>query len=180
MRILGVVATGTLLAVCATIVTTILPDRSDEAGLTAEAPAAAPGPGAAKKEKKPAKPKLTRAQRRARAAAVTTLRDQGYRPVTLTDYQPKAQLRVLIGRGDGGQRAFFFVGGQYLGNDAADDSDQIRVARAGKKSVALSYRVFTPGRKKPGRTRVLFRWDGESLAPQTAIPPSAARHAPAA
>ena len=36
--------------------------------------------------------------------------------------------------------------------------------------------AFSDGTK----VRVLFRWDGEKLAPQTAIPPSAQRRAPAA
>jgi hypothetical protein len=100
------------------------------------------------------------------------LREQGYRPVTVATYRPGSVLRVLIGKGEGGQRAFFFVGARYLGNDTTDDSQRIEVARAGNRSVALAYRTFGERR---GRTRVLFRWDGETLAPQTAIPPPAAR-----
>jgi len=172
MRLLGIVATGALLAIFASAVVTFMPERGEETVVTA-APASTPEPAAAKKKKaaKP-KPKLTRAQRRARAAAVATLREQGYRPVTVTTYRPGSVLRVLIGKGEGGQRAFFFVGARYLGNDTTDDSQRIEVARAGNRSVALAYRTFGERR---GKTRVLFRWDGETLAPQTAIPPAAAR-----
>ena len=60
-----------------------------------------------------------------RRAAVTTLSGLGYRPVTLKTYDPDHVLRVLVGKGEGGQRAFFFVGARYLGNDAADDSESI-------------------------------------------------------
>jgi len=135
------------------------------------------------KKAKPAKPKLTRAQRRARAAAVGTLRDQGYRPVTLKDYAPDHVLRVLIGRGEGGERAFFFAGSRFLGNDAVEDSDRVKVARAGNRSVALSYKLFEQGDRpccpSGGTERVLFRWDGKSLAPTTSIPSALSRRAPA-
>ncbi|MGH2967967.1 MAG: LppP/LprE family lipoprotein, partial [Solirubrobacteraceae bacterium] len=147
------------------------------------APASTPEPKRAEKAK-PGKPKFTVAQRRDRSAAVGTLREQGYRPVTLADYAPDNVLRVLIGRGEGGRRAFFFVGGSFLGNDVADDSARVKVVRAGNRSVALSYRIFSEGDRPccptGGSVRVLFRWDGERLAPQTSIPPAAARRAPIA
>jgi hypothetical protein len=119
---------------------------------------------------KHAKPKYTAAQRHQRAAAVSALSDEGYKPVHLSDYDARHVLRVLIGRGDAGQRAFFFTRSQYIGNDASEDSRSIRVARAGNKSVALSYAV-----KGGKRVRVLFRWDGRSLSPQTSIPTIAER-----
>jgi hypothetical protein len=183
MRLLGLVATGALLAIFASAVVTFMPEGGDESVVTA-APASTPE--AAKKErakpKKKAKPKLTPSQRRDRAAAVATLSGLGYRPVTLKAYDPKHVLRVLIGKGEGGRRAFFFVGARYLGNDAADDSHAIEVARAGNRSVSLAYRVFQEGDKpccpSGGKVRVLFRWDGETLAAQTAIPLSAQRRAP--
>ena len=172
---MGIIATGALLAIFASAVVTFMPERGEETVVTA-APAATPERAATKKKAaKKAKPKLTRAQRRARAAAVSTLRDQGYRPVTVSTYRPGSVLRVLIGKGEGGRRAFFFAGTRFLGNDTADDSQAIQVARAGNRSVALSYRTFGERR---GKVRVLFRWDGETLAPQTAIPPSAVRRAP--
>ena len=183
MRFIGLLATATLLAVGAFAAVTAIPDADDDSALLDSAPAATPKPAAkAVDEPKQAKPKYTRAQRRARAAAVGVLRDNGYRPVQLGDYKPDKTLRVLIGRGDGGQRAFFFVGGRYIGNDTADDSHRIRVLRAGNRSVSLSYRLFRENDKpccpSAGTARVLFRWDGEALAPQTAVPASLERRAP--
>ena len=182
MRFFGLVATGVLLGVGIAITLTVMPDsNSPTVALSETAPPAQPKTVTHKK--KAAKPKLTTAQRHARTAAVGTLRDQGYRPVTLKDYAPNHVLRVLIGKGDGGLRAFFFAGGKYIGNDATDDSGTIKVVRAGNRSVSLSYKLFKPGDKaccpSGGTTRVLFRWDGKNLAPQTAIPPATARHAPA-
>jgi hypothetical protein len=182
MRLLGVIATGALLAIFASAVVTFMPERGEETVVSA-APASTPEPVAKKKKAEKKKPKLTRAQRRARAAAVDTLSELGYRPVTLKDYRADKTLRVLIGKGEGGQRAFFFAGGRYLGNDAGDDSRRIQVVRAGNRSVSLSYKLFEEGDKpccpSGRRARVLFRWDGEALAPQTAIPPSSERRAPA-
>ncbi len=183
MRFVGLLATAVLLGVGAFAALTAIPDGSDETALVPAAPASTPDAKTKPAESKPRKPKLTRAQRRARAAAVGVLRDQGYRPVTLTDYKFDKRLRVLIGRGDGGQRAFFFSGGSYIGNDALDDSHRIEGVRAGNRSVSLAYRLFGPNDRpccpSAGKARVLFRWDGESLAAQTAIPPAGERRAPA-
>jgi LppP/LprE lipoprotein len=184
MRFLGLLATAALLAVGATAALTVIPDaNTPDAALPEAAPASTPAPAKAAKKHKKAKPKLTATQRQERAAAVTTLSDQGYRPVTLRDYAPTHLLRVMVGKGDGGQRAFFFAKGRYIGNDAADDSARVQVVRAGNRSVALSYKLFRPGDKpccpKGAATRVLFRWDGKKLTPMTAIPPVTQRHAPA-
>ena len=182
---MGVTATSALLAIFAWTLLSIYAERKGEESVLDTAPAATPAPAAEKaKAKAKAKPKLTAAQRRDRAAAVATLGELGYRPVTLKTYAPDHLLRVLIGKGEGGQRAFFFAGAKYLGNDAADDSAKLEVVRAGNKSVALSYRLFAEGDRpccpSGSRVRVLFRWDGKALAPQTAIPPSAQRRAPSA
>jgi len=183
---MGVTATSALLAIFAWGLLTFYPENDSETVVPA-APAATPAPAAAKEKAKPkkkAEPKLTPSQRRDRAAAVATLSDLGYRPVTLKTYAPDKVLRVLIGKGEGGKRAFFFNGASYLGNDAADDSQSIEVVRAGNRSVSLAYRLFAEGDKpccpSGAKVRVLFRWDGGSLAPQMAIPPSAQRRAPAA
>lgn len=185
MRFLGLLATATLLGVGAFAAATAIPDGGDDSALLDTAPAATPESAAkGADEPKARKPKFTRAQRRARRAAVGVLRDNGYRPVRLADYKPDKKLRVLVGRGDGGQRAFFFAGGTYIGNDAADDSHRIRVLRAGNRSVSLSYQLFRedddPCCPKAGTARVLFRWDGDALAAQTALPPSTQRRAPEA
>jgi hypothetical protein len=178
MRFFGLLATGALLAVGTGAALTIVTDAklpTVNSTATPQAPQEQDTPvkKAVKKKQAPAAPKLTAAQRQARAAAVAMLRGEGYRPVALSDYAAGKELRVLIGKGDGGQRAFFFAGGKYIGNDASSDSDRITVVRAGNTSVSLSYKL-TGG--KSGR--VLFRWDGKHLAPQTAIPPATARSAP--
>jgi hypothetical protein len=187
MRVMGVTATSALLAIMAWTLLAIYADRKTEDGVVSEAPAVTPAPAAEKQaaaKHRKSKPKLTPSQRRDRAAAVATLSGLGYRPVSLGSYAPDHALRVLIGKGDGGKRAFFFSGATYLGNDAADDSASIKVVRAGNRSVALSYRLFAEDDREccptGSRVRVLFRWDGKDLAPQTAIPPSAQRRAPAA
>ena len=185
MRVMGITATSALLAIFAWVLLSVYAERENK-GVVTEAPAATATPEAKTVADKPkkAKPKLTRAQRSQRAAAVATLGDLGYRPVGLKTYRPDNKLRVLIGKGEGGRRAFFFNGATYLGNDAADDSAAVEVVRAGNRSVALSYRLFAeddrPCCPTGAKVRVLFRWDGEKLAPQTAIPPSAQRRAPAA
>ena len=181
MRFVGLLATAALLAVFATAVVTFMPERGDETALVGEAPAATPAASGKAKKAKARKPKLTAAQRRDRRAAIGVLRDQGYRPLTLADYKPANTLRVLVGRGEAGQRAFFFARARYLGNDAADDSRKITVARAGARSVALSYKLYRDGDKPccpKGKARILFRLSDGELTPQTAIPPSTARRAP--
>ena len=182
---MGVTATSALLAIFAWTLLSIYAERKGEESVVDAVPAATPAPAAKKvKAKAKAKPKLTPSQRRDRAAAVATLGELGYRPVTLKTYAPGNLLRVIIGKGEAGQRAFFFAGAKYLGNDAADDSAKLEVVRAGNKSVALSYRLFAEGDRpccpSGSKVRVLFRWDGKTLAPQTAIPPSAQRRAPSA
>ena len=181
MRFVGLLATAALLAVFATAVVTFMPERGEETALVGEAPAATPAASGKAKKAKARKPKLTAAQRRDRRAAVGVLRDQGYRPLTLADYKPANTLRVLIGRGEAGRRAFFFARARYLGNDAADDSRRITVARAGTRSVALSYKLYRDGDKPccpKDKARILFRLSDGELTPQTAIPPSTARRAP--
>src|SRR4051812_15907153 len=67
-----------------------------------------------------------------RSQAVAKLRAEGYRTDDPGDYDSGATLRVLVGtRADSGdgyaKRAFFFVGGRYIGTDTSDDSANIRV-----------------------------------------------------
>src|SRR4051794_11701000 len=181
MRLMGVTATSALLAIFAWTLLAIYAERKGQESVVDAAPAATPAPAAKQKAKakQKSKPKLTPSQRRDRAAAVATLGELGYRPITLKTYAPGHLLRVIVGKGEGGQRAFFFAGAKYLGNDATDDSAKIEVVRAGNKSIALSYRLFAeddrPCCPSGAKVRVLFRYDGEKLAPQTTIPPSAQR-----
>jgi hypothetical protein len=173
--------TAVLLAIGGWTAVQIVPSRGGtETVAVTPAPAATPEPAA--KQAGDAEPKLTRAQRRQRAAAAAVLRDRGYRPVRLGAYDPSHTLRVLVGRGDAGQRAFFFVRGRYIGNDALTDSARVRLVGTGERSATLSYRLFAVGDQSccptGGNVRVRFRWDGRALEPDNAIPPAASRLTP--
>jgi hypothetical protein len=176
-RVAGLLGTAALLGTGAAIAVMVLPTSGDETGVQS-APAAtpAPEPAAAKK------PRLTRAQRRARRAAVAVLALQGFEPVRLADYDPRDKLRVLLGipaNADAGpRRAFFFVGRNFIGYDSEAASANLRVVRTGDRSVTLRYGLFEAGDRRccpSGYGRVRFRWNGEALAPGDEIPPASAR-----
>src|SRR5918997_7034405 len=124
----------------------VVPSASEEA-VVPSAPAATPTaePAAVKK---PRRPKLSRAQRRARNAALAVLTREGFEPVRLADYDPRAELRVLLGMpgddDDGPRRAFFFVDREFIGYDAESASANLRVVRAGDRSVTLRYGLYAP------------------------------------
>ena len=165
-RILGVLATLALLGTGVAIATMVIPKPEDEAAPAAPPAAAAPAP---------AKQGLTDAQRAARKAAVTTLKEQGYTPVRVADWHPEHTLRVLIGRDDtGAERAFFFVKRKFVGNDDATASAAMRVAAARPNGVTLSYRLFGPTDQaccpKGERVKVKFRWKDGTLTPADEVP----------
>jgi hypothetical protein len=182
-RVAGVLGTLALFAVAAAMASMFLPDDTAQIS-TPEAPAAAAGPKAAAKAKgkgkgkagKAAKP-LSAKQLAARAAAVTLLRDRGYLPTREKDYDPRHELRVLVGyrNGDplGPRRAFFFVGDRFIGHDSLAASSSVKVAKSGNRSVTLAYGVFAPGAEAccPASTsKVTFKWSGTALTPQGIIP----------
>src|SRR4051794_26998731 len=114
-RIVGLVATGAFVAVGVVSAQMIIPDPDSDAAAVVPTPTATATPKAKKSkksEKKKPKP-LTKAQKQAREDAVDYVRAQGFTTLKTSDYNPKAKLRVLIGRpvGDaaGGQTAFFFT-----------------------------------------------------------------------
>src|SRR4051794_7955366 len=111
-RIAGVIATGAFIGVGFASAQMIIPDSGEKAAAVVPTPTPTPKPKAKKAAKHKAKPKgLTRAQKAARAGAVAKVRRQGFTTIRTSDYNPKAKLRVLIGRpvGDaaGGHTAFF-------------------------------------------------------------------------
>src|SRR5688572_13709808 len=170
LRILGVLATGTLLGTGVTIALMVMPEREHEAAAPAS-PAVAEG-AAAKG--------LTAKQKAARRAAVATLREQGFQPVRLADWRPEHRLRVLIGRDESGVlRAFFFSGRRFVGNDDAAASASVRVSAARESAVTLTYRLYAADDEaccpKGERVKVAFRWADGKLAPRTAVPPAAER-----
>jgi hypothetical protein len=176
----GVLATVALFGVAAAMASLVLP--TDNARIAVpEAPAASPpqAPSQAKGKGEAGKPakRLTAKQLAARAAAVALLRDQGYIPTHEKDYDPRDELRVLVGHrnGDplGPRRAFFFVGGRLIGHDATAASSSVKVVKSSKRAVVLAYGVYAPGAEAccpASTTKVTFKWSGTALAPQGLIP----------
>jgi hypothetical protein len=187
-RVAGLLATAVFLGVGFASAQMILPDTGNDTTAIDAAPAATPTKTAKPSKKAKAakrKPKgLTKAQKAARADAVAEIRNQGFTTLRLSDYDPKATLRVLIGRpvGDaaGGYQAFFFMKDTYLGKDALSPSTLLRVSDKGKSKtmVTLSYGVYAPGDQPgepSGRKRVRFRLEGTSIHALDTIPLQSAR-----
>lgn len=184
-RIAGLLATAALLGTGAAATLMILPDRGEHSMLEA-APAATAPPKAKHHGARPRKPHPrkgpTKAQLTARTDAVAEVRRQGFTALRLTDYDPNAALRVLIGRpvGDaaGGSQAFFFARTRYLGHDSLAPSSLLRVARQGQSTVTLSYGIYRAGDgagRPSGRKRVRFRLQGDGVQPLDLIPFDTAR-----
>jgi LppP/LprE lipoprotein len=166
-RILGVLATAALLGTGVAIALMVIPRPEEETPATT-LPEATPAP---------AKQGLTDAQRAARRAAVTTLNEQGFKPVRIADWHPEHTLRVLIGRDEeGAERAFFFVKRRFVGNDDATASASVRVNAARENGVTLTYRLFGPVDQAccptGERVKVTFRWQDGKLVPAADVPPA--------
>jgi hypothetical protein len=162
-RMLGMLATVALLGSGAVIADMVMPEREHGAAATA--------PPAPKTKVGHKAPGLTKAQKRARHAAVGVLAQEGYEPARLADWRPRSALKVLVGRDDqGAMRAFFFSGGQFLGHDDSATSNDIRVAKAAKDAVTLSYGLSTGGREK-----VSFQLADGDVTAATPVPPSTVR-----
>ena len=187
-RIVGVIATAAFIGVGVAIAQMVMPERD---GTEASAAAVAPTPTAtpAKKhktaKKKARKPKgPTKAQRRRARPPWPIVRAKGFTTLKQSDYDPKATLRVLIGRpvGDaaGGHRAFFFSKDSFLGNDAQPARrTKLTVAKTGKLTVTLLLRRLRAGRHgratPSGRKRVRFRSRARRSTPLDTIPLDSAR-----
>jgi LppP/LprE lipoprotein len=168
-RILGVLATAALLGTGVAIAYMVMPEPAEEEASQPTPPAAA--------NPAPKKAGLTDAQKAARKAAVTTLKEQGFTPVRVADWHPQHTLRVLIGRDDtGAERAFFFVKRRFVGNDDAAASASVRVSAANAKGVTLTYRLFGATDlaccPKGERVKVTFRWKDGTLVPAAEVPPA--------
>jgi hypothetical protein len=120
------------------------------------------------------------------SAAATLVRARGYTPNNTAEYHPSQTLRVLLGTrtgsGDGyGQRAFFFVGGRYIGTDATEPSATLKVLAQSDTSVTLAYPLYRhndplccPG---GGQATVRFELNNGKLAPASPIPPASSSSA---
>jgi hypothetical protein len=185
-RILGLVGTAAVLAVGVASATMVL--AGDDEQVAAPVPAATPAPMAkAKKASDNRKPRLTARERNDRRRAADEVRRAGYTPVKLADYRTDHVLRVLIGRPVGstpaGLRAFFFVRGDYIGQDAATPSLKLRPGRQLTREISLVYTLYEEGDREccpqGGDTRVHFHWTGDALEPREQIPPVFQRMPPA-
>jgi LppP/LprE lipoprotein len=187
-RVLGLAGTGAVLAIGGVSASMVLSATEDEVDARGPSEQAASGEQAAKPGK-PDKPRLSSRQRELQRRATEEVRRAGYKPVDLDDLRIHHDqvLRVLIGKPVGttpkGRRAFFFVRGGYIGQDAISPSLKLRPGRQLKREITLVYTLFEPTDRQccptGGETRVHFRWTGESLEPQEEIPPDYERLPPA-
>ena len=178
-RVAAILATAALLGCGIAIAVMVIPSPEEEQAV-APPPPATEEPAAAA----PSKPALTRTQRAERRAAVAALAEEGFRPVRLADWRPAAELQVLVGRHEeGGNRAFFFAGGEMVGTDDPLVSGKLRVAEAHKRSVTLAYGLYQPGDEpccpSGGEAEVVFRLEDGVLVPEAPPPPLAERRATA-
>jgi LppP/LprE lipoprotein len=160
-RILGVLATLAFLGSGAAIAYMVIPQEEEPA-----AAAPAQEQGAAVKGATDTKAALTPKQKRARRDAVAVLAEQGYEPVRLTDWRPKAQLKVLVGISDTeAMRAFFFADGEFIGYDDKTTSNRVRVVKAGGNAVTLAYKLGD------GTTaKIRFEYADGTLTPSEPVP----------
>jgi LppP/LprE lipoprotein len=158
-RILGMLATLAFLGSGVAIAYMVLPQEDEPAP-------AATRDGTAVKGATETKPALTRAQKRARRDAVARLAEQGYEPVRLADWRPKAPLKVLIGISDTeAMRAFFFADGEFIGYDDKATSNHVRVVKAGGNAVTLAYKLGD------GTTaKIRFEYADGTLTPSEPVP----------
>jgi hypothetical protein len=170
-RIAGVLATGGLLAIGVAIAVMILPDSHAAPETSVVTPPAKAAPTHRHAARKQAG--LTRAQKRARTAAVAAMRTQGYLPVRLADYDVHHALRVLLGyragEAGGPRRAFFFAGGRLLGTDSTAPSTGLKVDASGKRWVTLRYGVYSAGDQtccpSGGHVQVRYGISGGAVMP---------------
>jgi hypothetical protein len=186
-RIIGLLATAAFIGVGVVSLQMILPSSGEKSNAAASAPTPTATPKAKKSSKKKAAVKkktgLTRSQRAAREAAVKAMRGQGFTTTKVSDYDPKATLRVLIGRpvGDaaGGYQAFFFTKTGLVGRDAHQPSTKLKVTKKSKNAITLTYGIYQSGDQAgspSGSQKVKFVLVNGVLTPQDAIPLQGSRY----
>ncbi len=176
-RALAVAGLVGLFLILIVIVVMISGGGDDEGEKTASEPkataTATPKPTRTPKPKPTAVP-LTPDEKLDRQDDIDIVRSRGFDVVKKTDWKPKDTLQVLIGRSSsGGELAFFFVDGQYLGNDSSDASSRLRVKSTDDVSVTLRYGIYEPGdtaAKPSDDFDIDFRYEGGRVQPSSAIP----------
>jgi hypothetical protein len=101
----------------------------------------------------------------------------GFATVSAATYGPPDTLHVLIGRAPaGGERAFFFNEGQFIGTDSRQPSARIVVVSHGDSEATLAYDVYAAGASTPnGQRRVSFALDMGQLSALGPLPSVSAR-----
>jgi LppP/LprE lipoprotein len=115
------------------------------------------------------------------AAAVATVKAHGYTAEDVSEYHPNQTLRVLLGTRTGSadgydRRAFFFLGGKYLGTDSSAPSASLRVVAQSDTEVVLAYALYRPHDPlccgTGGQATVHFQLNDGQLVPLQPIPPA--------
>ena len=173
-------ACAALTAGCGGTTTRTITAPSSASGPTSTAPS---GPITITTPTSTAPPPKTAPSRGTLAQAEATVKGRGFTVDDPGDYRSSQTLRVLIGTRAGSsdgfaKRAFFFVGGRYLGTDTSDDSADITVAHQQDTLVTLAYRLYRKGDPlccpTGGQTLVRYQWNGSRLTPLDPIPSSSA------
>ncbi len=111
--------------------------------------------------------------------AAATVEREGYEVVDFDSYDASSSLRVLIGvrkqsATSTAQKAFFFLGGDYLGTDTLSESAGIKYAGQEDTTVSLTYSLYRPDDPNccptGGEKTVRFHWSGKRLVPLDQIP----------
>jgi hypothetical protein len=110
------------------------------------------------------------------SAATAVLRARGFTPTNTSVYHSDQVLRVLVGSREGGQQAFFFVNGRYIGTDTKEPSATVSVLSQGETEVTLAYPLYRRsdalGSPSGGEAKVRFQLNNGQLQPLDPLPPA--------
>lgn len=113
------------------------------------------------------------------SAATAVLRAKGFTPANTSVYHQDQVLRVLVGSREGGQQAFFFVQGRYIGTDTKEPSATVSILSQGETEVTLGYPLYrkSDGLASPsgGEAKVRFQLNNGQLQALDPIPPASSR-----
>ncbi len=119
------------------------------------------------------------------AAAVAVVQERGYTPISTADIEgpPAGGLHVIIAESTDlphdRQRAFFFIGDGFVGNDLEEPSASIEFAWRSADTIALAYAVYRPNDRSccptGGAMNVRYRWTGLEIGALDPVPTAAER-----
>ncbi len=170
----GVVGLFVVLIVVVSLIGGAGDDDGSQEAVATPTETATPSPTRTPKPK-PTPAPLTPTERLDRQDDIDVVRSRGFEVVDKRAWNPDDTLQVLVGEASsGGYLAFFFVDGQYLGNDSTELSAKLNLKRTNDLEVTLGYGIYQPGDEplKPTGDPVLvhFRYEGGQVTPVEAIP----------